>query len=252
MTALTGLGVLVTRPEAQGRALAARLRLAGARVWSLPAIEIHPLPRAEPGDDPSATGWLVFVSVNAVEHGAHLIASRPGCRLAAVGPATAAALVAAGHPVDLTPAQGFDSEHLLASPPFESVAGSEVLIVRGRGGRELLAETLRSRGATVRYAEVYERRRSRPTAEALGDVEDALRRGDIQVVTATSAELLTNLRELLSPAGRAQLAKTAILAGGKRIAAAARAAGCEGPLVIAASPDDDGLMDALAHWQRHT
>lgn len=252
MNALTGLGVLVTRPEAQGRTLIARLRSAGAEVWSLPAIEIHPLPAAEPDDDPASPGWIVFISANAVEHGAHLIAARPARRLAAVGPATAAALAAAGHPVDLTPAEGFDSEHLLASPPFASVAGSDVLIVRGRGGRELLADTLRARGATVRYAEVYERRRARPTTQALGEVEDALRRGAIDVVTATSTELLTNLLELLSPAGRAMLANVAILAGGQRIAAAAQAAGCAGPLLVATGADDDRLLDALADWHRHT
>ena len=78
-------------------------------------------------------------------------------------------------------------------------------------------------------------------------------RGDlIQVVTATSGELLRCLFEILSPEGRELLARSAVLVGGPRIGAVARQIGIHGPLVVAAAPDDDNLLDALLKWRGHT
>ena len=71
-------------------------------------------------------------------------------------------------------------------------------------------------------------------------------------MTATSGELLRCLFEILSPAGRALLATTALLVGGPRIGAVARQIGTHGPLIVAARPDDDALVDALLEWRRHT
>lgn len=252
MNPLEGLGVLVTRPEHQGRTLEARLEAAGARVHRLPAVTIEPLACEAQIDAATEPAWVVYVSANAVRHGVQLLAGCRGARIAVVGPATAAALATAGHHVSLVPAQGYDSEHLLASPEFAAVAGQVILIVRGRGGRELLADTLRARGARVQYAEVYERRRACPAPAVLAAIEAAWGRGEIDVVTATSVELLAALQALLDPAGRALLARTAILAGGARIAAAARASGCAGPILVATRPDDAGLLEALAEWWRHT
>ncbi len=50
------------------------------------------------------------------------------------------------------------SEGLLALPELADVRHAKVLIMRGRGGRELLAESLRARGAQVDLLELYERR----------------------------------------------------------------------------------------------
>lgn len=260
MGALGGVGVLVTRPEQQAAALAARFEADGARVFRLPAIELHaredrPAIRAALGPI-DRFHWLVYVSANAVRHGLFLLDRVvPGegpPRLAAVGPATAAALAAAGYPVALVPAAGFDSESLLAAPEFAELANARVLIVRGDGGRELLGETLAARGAEVAYAEVYERRCARPVPGVVPAVEAAWSAGAIQVVTATSVELLRCLVEILTPDGRALLRRTALLTGGPRIAEAARRMGFEGELIVAASADDAALADALADWRRHT
>lgn len=256
MSVLSGLGVLVTRPEPQAAPLALRLESEGARVFRLPAIDLRPC-----GDRPAlraALGpidrylWVIFVSANAVKFGAFLLEGTRGARLAAVGPATAAALARAGHEVALVPAGGFDSEALLATPELNDVANGRVLIVRGDGGRELLGEELVRRGADVAYAEVYERCCAQPVPGAVQAVEDAWISGRIDVVTATSAELLRCLVEILTPAGRALLRGSVVLAGGPRIAAAAREIGLEGEIVVARAPDDAGLVDALLEWRSHT
>jgi uroporphyrinogen-III synthase len=256
MAALTGLGVLVTRPEPQAGPLARRLAALGANVYRLPAIELHP--REDRASQRAALGpidrfhWVVFVSANAVRFGSALLEGRRDPRIAAVGPATAAALNHAGYRVSLVPHGGYDSEHLLASPEFGHVQGQRVLIVRGGGGRELLADELSARGAEVSYAEVYDRRCARPIPGAVEAVEAEWSRGEIQVVTATSGELLRCLYEILSPAGRELLSRSALLVGGPRIGAIARQIGIEGQLIVASGPDDDGLVDALLQWRGHT
>ena len=195
--------------------------------------------------------WVLFVSANAVKHGAFLLDVGRQPPLAAVGPATAAALEHAGFRVALVPPGGFDSESLLATPELTNVSHSRVLIVRGDGGRELLGDELRRRGADVQYAEVYARRCAQPIPGAVRAVEAAWMAGGIDVVTATSAELLRCLVEILTPAGRALLRGSVLLAGGSRIADAARRMGHEGEIVVARAADDASLMDALLEW-RHT
>lgn len=256
MSTLDGLGVLVTRPEPQAAPLARRLAELGARVYRLPAVELRA--RDDRAAQRASLGpldrfhWIVFVSANAVRFGVTMLDERRDLRLAAVGPATAAALNHAGFRVALVPSEGSGSEPLLASPEFGHVEGQRILIVRGDDGRELLADELTARGAEVSYVAVYERRRARPIPGAVEAVEAEWSAGAIDVVTATSPELLRSLYEILTPDGRQLLARSVLLAGGPRIAATAREIGLSGPLVVAAEPDDAALVDALLKWRRHT
>jgi uroporphyrinogen-III synthase len=256
MTPLDGLGVLVTRPEPQAGPLARRLAANGARVYRLPAVELSA--RGDRAAQRAALGpidrfqWIVFVSANAVRFGVALLGERRDLCLAAVGRSTADALNHAGHRVALVPSAGFDSEGLLASTEFGHVQGQRILIVRGETGRELLAETLRMRGADVTYVDVYERRCAQPIPGVVSAVEAEWARGAIDAVTATSVELFRCFYEILSPAGRALLARTPLIAGAPRIAAAIREMGIEGPILVASQPDDAGLVDALLEWRSHT
>ena len=256
--ALSGLGVLVTRPAAQADPLCAALAAQGARVLRLPALLIEPLGQA--AGHRAAAGpldhyqFLIFVSVNAVLHGACLLEGGvpAGTRLLAVGPATAQALAALGHRVDLPPDGSFDSESLLARDALQDVRGKRVLIVRGEGGREHLAQSLQARGAGVHYADVY-RRTLPPTTpllvEQVATAEQALRAGSVQLVTATSSELLDNtLRLFPDPTC---LTGVAWLAGSRRIGQRVRELGFGGDVVVAERPDDAGLIDALCFWHRH-
>jgi uroporphyrinogen-III synthase len=158
----------------------------------------------------------VFVSRNAVECGLDAVRGT-GARLAAVGPATAAAIEAAGGRVAIRPAGGSDSEHLLAAPALEDVAGSTIVIVRGNGGRELLADTLRARGAAVHYLPVYRRELNVLPTDRIDAVTGALERGQIGFVIALSVETLRNLLLLLGPGAETLLRKSTLVAPGERV-----------------------------------
>jgi len=96
----TRLRVLVTRPRADARPLASRLRALGAEVALCPLIEIEPI--SDDTIDAAEYDWLVITSPN----GAAEIVRR-GCnlpRVAAVGPGTAEALRAHGIEPALVPA----------------------------------------------------------------------------------------------------------------------------------------------------
>lgn len=157
--------VVVTRPREQAGELADALEARGAEVILAPGIAIEPMAGAGlqqcardlvPGAD-----WLVFISRNAVRHGDPLLRrtgaalSAPG--VAAVGPGTAAELRDWGWAVSAAPASGGGGDALLATTAFTAGSGDRVVIIRGEGGRERLAEGLRARGAGVDYLEVYRR-----------------------------------------------------------------------------------------------
>ncbi|MGR9100741.1 MAG: uroporphyrinogen-III synthase [Gammaproteobacteria bacterium] len=194
---LQGARVLVTRPTEQSGNLCRLIEQAGGVAVRFPVIEIVPIEMpAAPVNPVEEYRWIVFVSANAVRFALsdkNGFAAGKNARIAAVGQATAAALRAAGLTVDLVPAAGFDSEALLAAPEMRRVDGLSVLIVRGEGGRELLADELRARGAKVDYLEVYRRTKPQIDRQTLA----GLKTGDKpDVITANSGESLKNLMEL--------------------------------------------------------
>lgn len=194
---LQGVGVLVTRPRAQATDLIAVIKNKGGEAICFPVIEIKPHDevdiRSAAASLPQAD-IVIFVSSNAVLHG---LAFAEGALKAAIGPATAAALQAAGQHTDISPADGFDSESLLKEPALHDVGGKHVRIIRGREGRELLAETLRERGAIVDYLSVYERVLPRISAGQLLEVETAWLAGRINAIIIMSVETLNNLLSVL-------------------------------------------------------
>jgi uroporphyrinogen-III synthase len=242
---LTGLTVLVTRPAAQCAILCAEIERQGGVALAFPAIEIQPLPA------PAAENFdlVVFVSVNAVEHGARLIVKGPTTRIAAIGRATAAALAAAQLPPDIQPESGSNSESLLAHPDLVNAGGARVAIVRGEGGRELLRETFLAAGAIVETREAY--RRVRPTVDSarLEQLESMWATEGVDVVTITSVETLSNLMDMLSERGRELLRTTPLLLASRRIMESARAAGLQGDALLAAGADDAAMIGALAQWR---
>jgi uroporphyrinogen-III synthase len=253
---LAGVQVLVTRPAHQAERLCALIRDAGGEPILFPVIGIEPASLS--GEAASRITRLdtydiaLFVSTNAVEHGLALLqaawpARPPGLRIGAVGKATAEALQGHGLLIDLLPADGFNSEALLALDALQRVAGQRVLIFRGEGGRELLAEALRARGAHVDYAEVY--RRARPDTDP-APLLTRWRAGGVDVVTVTSAETLENLHNLMGEAGRPLLLATPLIVISARVAERAVALGFRRKPRVAAEASDAGMVAALLAWAR--
>ena len=242
---LAGLGVLVTRPQDQAEPLCRLIDAAGGRPLRFPGIAI--LPARDPADVVHllAADWdlLIFVSRNAVEYSLPLF---PGGRLpasvavAAVGQATASALSAVGREADLMPEHRYDSEGLLELPELRRMSGKRVLIVRGNGGLAVLGDTLRDRGAQVDYAEVY--RRESPQIEIAPWIERL--RDEVDLVTATSAEIVQNLYRAFGPHGRALLVERPLVVVSARIAEAAEQLGFK-CVRTAERADDQAILKVL-------
>lgn len=250
---LTGLTVLVTRPEPANGTLCRRIEAAGGKAVSLPALDIEPLVEpvlvsTDPDPGPHAYDVVIFVSPNAVAHGLKAAPFTPETRIAAIGGSTAAALIAAGVQPAIVPESGFTSEALLAHPDLASGAATRVLIVRGGAGREILEATLTERGIETDCLEVYRRIPALADARSLAAVAAAWADPGIDVVTATSGEILYNLHTMLGDAGRHQLTMTPLLVVSPRLVEVARALGCRGEILVAPGADDDALLGTLAEW----
>ena len=245
---LTGLTVLVTRPAAQCAMLCAEIEGQGGSAIAFPAVEIEPV-AVQATVAAADYDLVVFVSVNAVEHGAQQVIKSARTRIAAIGRATAAALAAAELAADIVPEGGFNSEALLAHPELQLTSGARVLIVRGEGGRELLRDTFAEHGMVVETREVYRRVRPNVDAAKVAEVEARWSDEGIDVVTATSIETLQNLQALLTEHGRQLLSGTALLVPSRRIVAAAVSAGLRGEAIVAAGADDASMIGALAQWR---
>lgn len=244
-----GFGVLVTRPSGQAEILCRLIEDGGGRAIRMPLLDIAPVTAEEEGPrrlaQPQNQDWLVFVSANAVRCAFGLLGPQwlegRRAKIAAIGLATAQALAEHGVTVDLKPKQQFNSEALLAEPAWADVGGQHFLIVRGEGGRELLAQTLRTRGGLVEYAEVYRRL---PAAVDRESLLSRWRGGDIGAVTLTNGEALDRLALLMAGGGEELLATTPMVVIGERLARQARETGCD--LVIAAGASDADIFDAIA------
>jgi uroporphyrinogen-III synthase len=119
-----------------------------------------------------------------------------------------------------------------------------VIIFRGSGGREQLAEVLARRGATVESVDCY--RRAAPAGDAQGIV-DVLREGRAHALTLTSSEGADNLMRAVGDEGRALLARLPAFVPHPRIADRVRALGLDARLTPGG---DAGLIAGLLEWAR--
>lgn len=242
--ALEGAGVLVTRPRRRSAELVSAIEARGGRAVLFPVIEIVPRSPGDVRDDIaqlSEADITVFISANAVEHGLEYAAGA----IAAIGPATAAAIESAARIVDIRPAAGYASEHLLDEPALKDVAGRTVRIVRGDAGRELLATTLRERGANVEYLSVYERRMPDCPDEAVAALESEWRRGDIGVVVVMSVQSLDNLLAMLPDSCRDLLAATPLVTPSARVLKESLERLPGAGVVLAAGPRAGDVVDTI-------
>lgn len=155
------LKVLITRPADRGQKLTQQLQALGIIVTSQALFDYQNNSsqaslQQRLTNQPNA--MIIFVSVAAVTHAnATWPIAHWACKaLFAVGSATQAALQALTKQSIICPNQ-HNSEGLLALPQLTQVRKQDIIIVRGDGGREYLAQQLKHRGANVSYIESYQR-----------------------------------------------------------------------------------------------
>jgi len=249
---LAGCGIAVTRPAAQAEALMDMIRAQGGNPIPFPLLEIVPLEDYTAFEHVISSledyNWAIFISTNAVEHGLPYVLKSGGwpdkLRCAGVGPATAKALAGFGITQVLVPAQRYDSEGLLALPEMQSMVGKRIVIFRGEGGRELIAETLRARGAQVVYAECYRRRN--PQADA-GDLPRLWQNNQLHAIIVTSSEALRSLLALADDGTANWLRATPLYANHPRIGELVRERGLQ--ICIANGSDDEAMLQCLLIMQ---
>jgi uroporphyrinogen III methyltransferase / synthase len=191
---LAGKRIVVTRARAQASSLSARLRELGAEVIEMPAIRLEPLdpaPLRRALDALSGYDWLVFTSQNAVEIVWRAMRERGldaralgHARVAALGRATADALLDHGVAADVVPEQ-FVAEALVeALRRRDDVKGRRVLLARAAAARDVLPDGLRAIGAHVDEIPIY---RTVLDGDGAARVAARLQGGEIDLVTLTSS-----------------------------------------------------------------
>ena len=203
--------VIVTRPAAQAQTWVHELRARGIDALALPLIGIGP--PADPA--PVRAAWaaladqalLVFVSPNAVEQFFALAPTTPpapwppGTLAGSPGPGTTRELRARGVPAaaivePAADAPQFDSETLWAQLRDRDWEARRVLIVRGDGGRDWLADTLRNAGAEVETLAAYRRVAAQPTPNEQALLNAALALPDRHLWLFSSSEAIDRLAAL--------------------------------------------------------
>jgi uroporphyrinogen-III synthase len=247
---LNGVRVLVTRPPEQAQNLVKLIEQHGGQPVLLPMLKIEAI---EP-DEASLrhltqlTGeeLVIFVSANAVRNAQHYVPQkiRHELTIAAIGRGTANELARAGLQVNLVPDSSHDSEALLELPQLTHVKDRHVVIVRGKGGREKLAETLRARGAIVDYAEVYQR--VAPNVK----IDEHLTTDGIDVISITSGEALANLAALAKTQQQNWLFERPLVVFHARIAQQAKELGFSKPALVVNEMSDAGIVYSLVQMQK--
>lgn len=239
---LFGRRIVVTRAREQASELRGRLSGLGADVLELPTIAVRPLAFDLP--DPGSFAWLVFTSANGADgfFDRGLVAAGldaralAGCRVAAIGPGTAAALSRRGVRADLVPNR-YVAEELVDAFPPPARADERVLVARAAVARDVLPDGLAKLGYEVEVLAVYETVSGEPDA----DVVERVGRGEADAITFTSSSTVTNLVDVL---GGVPDPQPPVIAIGPVTADTARAVGFRVD-AVADEHTIDGLVDAL-------
>lgn len=246
---LNGLRILNTRPRAQGKLLTHAIHLAGGICLELPALTIsapsRPWLKALP--NLHTIDQAIFISANAVNYFFNMLEQHhmtwpPSIRMIAIGDATAAAISERKclvHQIPKIP----NSEHLLQLAALQQINNLNILLIKGEGGRLLIAKTLASRGAHVTSLSVYRRRLPNISARKINSLwqDDC-----VDTILFTSQQTMHNLFTLFGKEALPWLRSKPCFVISQRLADTAAALGIE--TIITCSYDK--LLNALAHFKK--
>lgn len=244
---------MVTRPVHQAEGLCQLISQSGGTPVRFPVLEIsdpqHPMSAADIKSLLENSSLVIFISPNAVDYGMKSVATLGGLpaslKVAAIGQGTARKLVEAGRPADVFPSDKFDSEALLAMHELQSVSGQQIVIFRGEGGREHLANTLRERGAHVDYIECY--RRVQPETNTR-ELAENLAAETVDAIVVTSNEGLQNLFDMTDTRYRPSLLKVQLFVVSERGQELAVSLGFTKPAITVSKASDQGIIESLLRW----
>ncbi len=245
---LTGLHVAVTRPVDQAASLCEAIECYGGKAITFPLIAISPLIDYFAFEQAIANlenaNWAIFISTNAVDNALPRILKKFGkipknLKFAAIGHQTAKQLSLYGVQRVLTPQKRFDSETLLALAEMHDVANETIIIFRGLGGRDVLAETLKSRGANIIFAECYRRTNPQKDAQLLSRL---WQQNQLNAVVVTSSEAMRNLVNLASESD--YLEHVTLCVNHARIAELPLQLGLK--VLVTDAPGDDAMIKCLS------
>jgi len=250
---LDGKHILVTRPREQSDRLVELIEAAGGVPVICPVIEIlgpsNPAALESRIEELGTYDMAIFISPTAAERCLKSILARrewpSNIAVAAVGQGTAQKLETLGVNDITSPADQADSESLLKLSGMQNLAGKRIIIFRGEGGRELLADTLRIRGAVIDYAECY--RRTKPDSSK-NPLRRVMRQIDLAGITVTSSEGLANLLEMAGSENRQKIASIPFFVLHERIAVTARNQGIH--TVVTTRGGDSGLLEGMVKFFR--
>lgn len=240
---LQGLRVLNTRPNPQGQLLNNAIIAAGGQAIHYPALCIIPTAKTWLDKLPTTSHHAIFISANAVTHGLTAWLNHPSwskkIQLTAIGKATANALMQQGLTIDNIP-QIADSDHLLSLDALQDVKDKTILLFKGIGGRTLITDTLKQRGAELIELEVYQRIMPKPNQQ------QSLSREAIDIVLFTSEHAMQNMLALLSSEAKTWLKAMPCLLISSRLAIAAAQLGFQQTIVC----DAESIMETLYQFNK--
>jgi len=206
----------VSRAKKQAGALSSALRDLGCEVLEIPFIEIRRPRSFRPLDQAlrniKTYDWLILTSVNGVEalfermaRKRIAISTLEHLRIAAIGPATKAAIEKHHLPVSVTPRE-YVAESVVTALR-NRVQGKRVLLVRAKVARDVIPRELRKVAAAVDVVEAYETVAPKTSAAKLQSLLANEKRRP-HAITFTSSSTVKNFVSLVSLRGaRAALKK---------------------------------------------
>lgn len=242
---------MVLRPVDQSDKLCGLLADSGGEVESFPTLEIVPVETISTETLKDLIDWserIIFISRNAVRI---LSAKMDGLvdvfnekHVFATGSGTADEARSCGIKKIISPEGQSGSETLLSLADLQTATINEkkILIIRGDTGRELLKQELESRGAIVKYAEIYTRRMPEVSPQK---VDKLWRQNPPDIIVITSNQGLSNLIDMTPTKYHKQLLSTDIVTMSMRIAQTAIKNGFIKKPVIAEFQTNQGLHDAV-------
>ena len=228
----------------QQQAFSASCEKLGLGVAHLPCLAIEPLLNHQLSAQLLAQcDSVLFTSKNAVLH-AHRCwpLPWPGTPVNSIGPATTATLAALNQPVELTANPPFTSESYLRQ--LERLPPQTLLIIKGSGGRTLIAERLRELGWSVQGADVYQR--SLPTISP-ESVTELIQNSAPDIISITSGESLQNLK-ILAHNHWDRLRQLPLIVNSERTATQAQTIGFEQSAMVALKAGDEGQLEQIKCW----